>query len=414
MKKATIVYLLIFITVTTSAQTTASSYKIKAELIYGNIFNHDPKYVGPLILNPITGTEFALEFQTQGEKAWHNYLNFPIIGIGASWLNLGNAEKLGNAFALYPYIDYPLWRTKHFTINIKAGAGISFLTKNYYNTNTDSLGNTLPSLVGTNAAIGSVVNVYFSGGGNIEIPIGKGLSFTADYTWNHMSNGSIIAPNTGLNLLNGFVGVKYSPNYNKFTLPQKLPIKSLPQKFTTEIIVSGGVRQLYYKDNYLNSIPSKNPQLKLYPIASICLSIFRPLSNVYRMGLGVDAFYDGVYDGHEVLFMRTYLQTNEFRNKIRMGVSWQHELMMGKLTAGFHLGLYLFNPIKNLEPYVAAKKEALNKPLIYAYNIDTEDGWLYTRASLKYALSKHIFASIGLKTHLQKAEFIEWGLGYRF
>jgi hypothetical protein len=52
--------------------------------------------------------------------------------------------------------------------------------------------------------------------------------------------------------------------------------------------------------------------------------------------------------------------------------------------------------------------------LIYAYDIEKEDGWFYTRASMKYMLTHHIYASLGLKTHLQKAEFIEWGMGYRF
>jgi hypothetical protein len=46
-----------------------------------------------------------------------------------------------------------------------------------------------------------------------------------------------------------------------------------------------------------------------------------------------------------------------------------------------------------------------NKPLIYAYDIEKEDGWLYTRASLKYAFtiiysfrsdSKHIFRKLNL------------------
>jgi len=52
--------------------------------------------------------------------------------------------------------------------------------------------------------------------------------------------------------------------------------------------------------------------------------------------------------------------------------------------------------------------------LIYTYNIDNEDGWFCTRASLKYVFTNHIFTSLGLKTHLQKAELIEWGMGYRF
>ena len=131
------------------------------------------------------------------------------------------------------------------------------------------------------------------------------------------------------------------------------------------------------------------------------------------MGLGADVFYDGVYDG-QTQAVRTFLTTNEFRNKFRFGMSWQHELILGRFIGGIDLGLYLYNPLKNLEPYTDAKLTTLNKPLIYSYNIDTEDGWFYTRITMKYLINNHLFASIGLKTHLQKAEFIEWGLGYKF
>jgi hypothetical protein len=113
-------------------------------------------------------------------------------------------------------------------------------------------------------------------------------------------------------------------------------------------------------------------------------------------------------------FQRTYIEKNELRNKVRAGLSWRHELLIGRLTAGFHFGLYLYDPIKNLEPMKNGIKPEGNKPLIYGYDIDKEDGWLYTRAVAKYAITNHLFASIGLKTHLQKAEFIEWGLGFKF
>ena len=97
-----------------------------------------------------------------------------------------------------------------------------------------------------------------------------------------------------------------------------------------------------------------------------------------------------------------------------MGTSWHHEVMLGRLTAGFDFGVYLYDPLKNKSPYVDASNRTLNKGIIYSYNINTEDGWFYSRATMKYALNRHIFISLGLKTHLQKAEFIEWGLGYRF
>jgi hypothetical protein len=392
-------YLLIFILGTSIIQAqTSDQYSFKIEGIYGTIIPHD-QHVKPLIENHVFGTELSVEFQTMGEKPWQQFNSFPVFGIGSVWLNLGNPQKLGNAFALYPYLSYSLIRTRHFRLNMKVGAGASYLTKTYRNTNTNSLGETIP-FDSTNAAIGSALNVYLSAGGSLEIPISKGFSLTAEYTWNHMSNGSTVAPNSGLNLLNGFIGLKYFPNYRKFNYPSKQILKDIPHKYSFEIIASGGFRQIYYLDN------------RTYPIASIVFGVYRPITNFYRMGLGLDAFYDGVYDGTS-LYQRTYITSNLLRNKLRVGISWQHEVLLGRISAGIDLGLYLYDPLKNLSPYNDAKNGQLNKPLIYPYDINNEDGWFYTRATFKYALTNHIFISLGLKTHLQKAEFIEWGLGYR-
>jgi hypothetical protein len=382
---------------TANAQT-KTPLEFKAEYIYGSILKL--KHLDNLVKGPISGGEFAIEWQTVGNKPWNQYLHFPKVGIGAVYLYLNNPDTLGNLFAIYPYINLPIIRNKFINIYLKPGVGVSYLTKTFKNaTAHDSIGNII--LNKSNAAIGSHLNVYFAGSMNIEIPLASGISLTADLGWNHASNGSFIQPNSGLNMMNTFVGLKYCPNYKQRSKPEKRDIPNLSNHFTTEIVLSGGARQLYYLDN------------RFYPIGSITVAEFLPLSNAYRMGIGVDAFYDGVYDG-TTLFSWTYLKTNELKNKFRVGVSWQHEMIIGKLTAGFHFGLYLYDPIKNLEPYNEAKISTLKKPLVYGYNIDKENGWLYTRASLKYALSKHVFASLGLKTHLQKAEFIEWGVGYRF
>lgn len=394
-------FILFFIMIACSVHgQTFKNYSIKLQGIYGNILPHDT-HVKALIAGPVSGTEVSVEFQTMNEKPWYQFNNFPVIGVGAVWLNLGNPNMLGDAFAIYPYVCLPILRTNFLKLNLKGGTGASYLTKTYYNTNLDANGVVLPSLTGTNGAIGSNLNVYFSGGANLEIPILKGVSFTADYTWNHMSNGSAVAPNSGLNLLNGFAGFKYTPNYKNFNSPVKQTLSNIPRKLSFELIVSGGFRQLYYKDN------------QTFPIGSMVFSAYRPMTNFYRMGLGIDAFYDGAFDGNSK-FERYYITSNELKNKVRIGASWQHELMFGKITAGFDFGLYLYDPLKNTSPYNDAKAGLVNKPLIYPYNIDNEDGWFYTRATLKYALNQHLFISLGLKTHLQKAEFIEWGLGYRF
>jgi hypothetical protein len=384
-----------------------SEKSFKLQAVSGNIIPF--KKIEQLVKEPVTGAEFSVEFQTMGEKKWHQYQNFPVVGVGAVWLNLGNPKKLGDAFAIYPYINTALLRTSYFNLYLKAGAGVSYLTKTYYNTNKDADGNLL-SLSESNPAIGSALNVYFSGGAAFDIPLTKGISVTGDYTWNHMSNGSSVAPNTGLNLMNGFVGLKYSPNYAAAHSPVKQNITDILRKFSVELTTSGGFRQLYYQDN------------KTFPIASVVLAVLHPITNKYRMGIGFDAFYDPVFGEvnsatntieNETKYMRTYISSDELKNKFRAGVSWQNELMFGKLSAGVHLGLYLYNPIKNLEPFSDAKVKRVDKSLIYPYDIEKEDGWLYTRAALKYTLTPHLFLSLGLKTHYQKAEFIEWGVGCR-
>ena len=408
MKKLASILLTIFTISTISAQK-VQTYELKAEYIYGNILRHN-QHLENLVKGPITGGELAVEWQTMGEKAWYQFLGFPKIGVGGVFMNLSNPDTLGNLFAIYPYLNIPIFKSKHFNLYIKPGAGISYLNKTFKDA-TAYYPSGEVNLNRSNAAIGSHLNVYFTGSLNFEVPMAHGLSLTGDCGWNHASNGSVIQPNSGINMINTFIGLKYSPNYKDLKTPEKQALPDIPKRLTTEIIVSGGLRQLYYKDN------------RYFPIGSISIAEFYPLTNFYRMGLGVDAFYDGVFgevnssstaSENVTKYTRTYIKSNTLSNKFRAGISWQHELIMGKLTAGFHFGLYLYNPIKNLEPYSKASQAPLNKPLIYSYTIDNEDGWLYTRASLKYALSEHIFASIGLKTHLQKAEFIEWGLGYRF
>ena len=392
------------------AQVTSMSYKIKADALYGTILPFTER-ISSLIDQPVMGGEVAVEWQTVGEKRWHYYLNFPMVGVAATYLNLGNPEKLGNAFALYPYMNFGVIRNKYFNAGIKAGAGVSYLTKTYYNTNTDANGIVYPSLDHTNSEIGSHLNVYFAGGGSLEVPLLWGLSLSAELTWNHMSNGSVIAPNGGLNLINAMAGLKYSPNYRDYRIPAQRKMPEVPRKFSTELIVSGGVRQLYYKDK------------QSFGIGSIDVAEFYPLTNYYRMGVGADLFFDPVFgevnsavDGNavETSYKRTYITKDVLWNKLRAGISWQNELIIDRLTAGIHLGLYLYDPIKNKEPYTEAANGAVHKGLFYGYDISKEDGWLYSRASLKYAITNHVFAAVGLKTHLQKAEFIEWGLGYKF
>ncbi|MBN2764845.1 MAG: acyloxyacyl hydrolase [Paludibacteraceae bacterium] len=393
MKKTLFILCLLMILPETYSQT-LRNYRFKAEYLYGTIMQHT-KHLERLVDGPVMGAEMAVEWQTAGERNWHQYFAFPAIGLGVVGLDLGNTEMLGQLAAVYPYLNFRLYDGPNLQLNIKGGAGISFLNKRFDNTATD-----LNNLNTGNAAIGSIVNVYFAGGGSLEYKIGDGFSAVAGFQWNHASNGSFYQPNSGINMLNTSLGLAYQPEFSRNMSPKRSDLRSLNRKLGAEIVLAGGARELYYRDD------------KMFPAGSVVLNMNYQTGNHIRIGVGVDAFYDGVYNG-DTHFKRTYLFADELKNKFRVGVSLQPELVFGRVQAGIHLGMYLYNPLRNLEPYEDAKNGLLNKPLIYKYNIEAEDGWFYTRASFKYAITKHWFLSLGLKTHLQKAEFIEWGTGFR-
>lgn len=409
MKKTLLFILLTCVTLTTNAY--APYFDIKAKMVGGGIIKHS-NHLENTVKNPVWGAELSIEFLPQGKYTWESYYKFPIIGLGILGLDLGNPKIFGQAFAAYPYALIPFVRKEHFNFHFKIGMGIAVLTKTWEHCATDE-GVNSPN---ANAAIGSHVNAFLPIGLNFDFPIAKGWTITSDLMFNHISNGSVIQPNAGLNMINGYVGVAYRPNWREYMMPWRDYVKPAPRTWDLELSAAGGYRELYYKDE------------RGYGIASFRATAYRQLTNVYRIGFGADVFYDGVFVkqgnllGHlETDYKRYEIENNNFSYKWRAGISIANEFVMGRITAGLHWGFYLYDPIKDAypkgtNPKYADKVTGVEKRPwpFYTYNPEKEDGWNYFRLMIKYRIVDNLFASVAIKTHLQKAEFIEWGLGYTF
>lgn len=386
-------------------------YKIKAEYMYGFLLKHD-QHMEALVDKPIMGAELSVDFLPNGKRQWPFQWNGASVGAALAYVNLGNPDVLGHAVACYPYLDIPVLRLPWICVTVRPGVGLGFVTKTFDNTappGTTSLANPDGTI---NTAVGSVLNACLRGNLAFEIPVYKGFGITGSVGYLHLSNGSIMTPNSGLNILQAQLGCVYFPQYdayNRIYVPRVR--QSVDRRLSYELTLSGGVRELYYQDN------------RMYGIASVAFGVHYPLAHIFRLGLGIDAFYDGAFgavyadyatgNDPSTNYARTYITSSELKNQFRVGLSVQPELVFGKLIAGVHLGVYLYDPIKNLEPFDEAKNGTVSKGIFYKYDIDKEDGWFYTRLGLKYMVSNHFYVAIGLKTHLQKAEFIEWGAGVR-
>lgn len=376
-------------------------YKFKAEFIGGYLCPHDKQKIGPLIRESkglVFGGELAVEFGGDRSKLYQRQYDNPDFGVALQFLDLGQSQLLGQMVAVYPYINIPLIKNEHLSFNTKLGFGLAYCTKPFDRKHYIPMGEEKDDYAFYNFAIGSYVNAAITIGLNVEVPIRKHLSFSAGIMCNHFSDGSFRQPNAGLNILNASVGLKYIPMYRERSIRDTLP--AIGKRFFGEIMVSGGFKQRYYRDT------------RLYPIGSINIAAYYKTCNVHRVGLGIDTYYSGIYTNDPTDSKRTNITTNELKNKMRLGIDIANDLLIGRFIASLQLGMYIYDPIKNFEPYEVESRR--KKGLIYPYDIKVEDGWCYFRVAAKYKITSYLLANVSVKTHLQKSEFIEFGLGYTF
>ncbi len=376
-------------------------------------------------VGPTLGGEFAVAFQPDwlSLRDWNNAR----IGVALSYWDLGgywNKEGrnlMGSAIAPYVFLDVPLVQHKHFVMGIRPGIGAAFVTKTYRNTCPED--ELYKSLNNANRSIGSVSNFHFPEALYFEFPIKNGWTMQIAGGWYHISNGSLVQPNSGYNIVSGEVSAKWESGSrigkNKRLVKQRT--SRIEKPWEIEFAWAGGARQVYYQDRITKNADGSAAPYMFFACELQAAAYWRA-HKIFRLGGGVDVFYDGAYIQRKTNFQKTYLAAakTDGSDCWRLGVSVQPEFVVGKFTAGFHFGVYLLDPVKNLETYAAVGEnngERLHKGIFYFYDMRKAgsagypDGWLYTQIVLRYRLPWHFFIQGTMKAHITKVEFVSLGVG---
>ena len=354
---------------------------------------------------PVWGVNVGVDFAPdwQALEDWNN----ATIGVGLSYWNMGH-DLLGHAIAPYAFMDIPLVRLKHFELGLRPGIGAAFMTKTYRNTVPE--GQLFVSVTDANQCVGSVTNLYFPEVLYMNFPLTKGWSISLAGGWYHISNGSTVQPNSGYNIFGAELGVKKVVDEEERRVGYEARDKEEDaKKWSVAVAGTMGGRQVYYRDQ------------QTFVVGSMHASAYWHAHPIFRLGGGVDVFYDGAYIQRETHFGKTNLDLAQPGDCWRVGVSVQPEFVVGNFTAGLHVGAYMYDPVKALEPQWredGLPTERLDKPVFYAYDLlnagsaGYPDGWLYTEVVLRYHLPWHMFVQAMMKSHLTKVEFVSLGLGF--
>jgi len=315
-----------------------------------------------LVTEDIYAYDLSVSFPTTGKDYWEKLYRYPRTGFGYSYWSLGNNEILGKAHALYGFINVPFSKqVKKVSFNYQISFGAAYLTKRF-----DILNDHL------NRAIGSHLNAYVRTGINGKIKLFPNSELILEAGVSHFSNGKTKSPNYGINAGSCSVGFNYHFNSNAITL-QDPEIPVVEKRYVQTVVYSAGLKV------YDNLLGNK------YLATSCSYNIERQVSLKRRFGIGADFFYDGSIS--EALATDDGTSEKDFTKLIRLGLHASYGIRYKQLMMGIQLGHYLYSKYTVLTP-------------------------VYSRISLQYLFSENIIGSIAIKSHLGKADCMEWGIGY--
>jgi len=315
--------------------------------------------------------EYSKGFELNYGKAifstenWQSYFNYPEIGMGFYYGTFGNRDIYGSGVALFPYINYKIYRSAKLSIQNKVAMGLAYATKPF---NEES--NTY------NTVFSSHLNAYIGLALLMDYRISDHFSVALSTSLTHLSNGAARKPNHGINTLTASVGTKY--HFNTALTPV-LPKTKAPKVKNQELLIVGSLGR--------NQSTPYNE--RLYWNASLSTNYLFHLNKKRAVGIGFDQFYSEsapyTWEAYENGDKEIEFTTKHYLFNALFG---SYNVFLGKTTLFVNLGVYLHTNIKAPQP-------------------------IYPRLGIRHQLTDHLIANFSLKASFFRSEFMEFGIGYK-
>ena len=334
--------------------------RLNISLFSGYLWAHHTK-MEAMYERKLWGIEVAYAIKTNGQKNWESYYNYPEYGMAFSFYDLGSPSYMGKAYALQPYIAFPLLSPKKWgNIYLKAAIGAAYVTKPW-----DRLSNY------KNVGIGSHFNAAAKFELHSSIKVSSHTLLNLGLAFSHMSNGSTNNPNAGINMPNINVGTTY--NFSKGQ--SYLPYKKL--NYNHKISLS-----TYFSFSSKDVFPDG---VGHYPVYTLSNELYKPLN----LHTGITANWDIILDESHWKLARINGDDVSKFEMIKTGVTVGYLMRYSKFSTTIQMGTNLYSYYKTA-------------------------GTIYQRLGLRYEVFPRTNLQVALRTNWFNADCIEFGVGYKF
>lgn len=318
---------------------------------------------------PVYEADLRLGWQTTGEKDWQRFFNYPNIGIGLRYEH--NTMKdyfdgmsqtfitLGSCYSAYGFCNGHFIYKKRFQFDYSWGVGLSYWPNRGNRFISTPLTVHLTLDFGPVFSISDQWDLYLRG------------------VFSHASNGAIIVPNKGVNVLGGQVGVRYFPK-GKAVLEEK-PNEVVFNKSNTVYFLNGIG---FYESTAIDDLRCIGNTFQI--------GYARRFHPCFRYGGGIDFLYSGENRAmYEVNGAGDRFKTADY---FALAPFVSFDILYGDLVFHISFAGYAWQPAEYLPK--GYKK-------------------YYERLALHYhfGLQKRFFAGAGMKVHLDCIDYIEWTVG---
>ena len=302
--------------------------------------------------------ELSISRQTDGRHDWQVANRFPEVGLALFFGNTGSRKYMGHMAGVFPFVAWPLYKTKNVTSRFRAGAGIGFVEKPYNKISNHK-----------SVLIGNYGNAYIHFLWQNEVRLFSNIHATAGLGFSHFSNGSSTLPNLGLNIPALSIGLRYSGTHDQPIIKRKLD--SLDKKSSLSLFTAVGLKQFPWIES------------QRYLVNTVQFEWARRFRNYGRYSGGIVLFYDRALEVNPA----GILDQKRKGNKLQAGIYGGYEHLLGRLSVPVQLGVYVYNN----DIYSA----------------------LFQQVGFRYRIASQWTAQLAMKTHSGKADFVHLGIGYQ-
>jgi hypothetical protein len=223
-----------------------------------------------------------------------------------------------------------------------------------------------------NVVVGSHLNIYFRAAIGWKLLTMKKFGIAQYFTFHHLSNANMSAPNVGLNWLTFTNSITFYPK-GKPSIAN-VPIPPVETGLRHQIILSAGLKHTRSFESYK------------YVAASLSYTALWKPTHVFSFGLGADLFYDSsvrdVLESSNSTFLPRYLWHS--------GLHLEQRVTYNKTSFGLQEGLYM------------------------GFLEKVNNNKMYNRAFVQRHIGQNLIVRLSMKSHLHILDHVELGIGWTF